>query len=82
MENQLPNLRFLKNEDFASTSIEMLQNLGNTILEAESFYVPDETRIMFQESKRVLLDIIDVAKGKIRFMRNYKNFYENGENKA
>lgn len=86
MENQQKrpqrNLRFYKNEDFASSSIEMLHSLGCAILQTESFYVPDEMRSSFQSAKKDLLELIDVASGSIRFMRNYKNDYISGEDRV
>lgn len=82
MENQTKNLRFYKNVDFCSTSLEMLYNLGHEIIECDSYFVPDEMRAQFQSSKRELLDFIDDACGHIRYMRNYKNTLENGEDNA
>ena len=77
-KSKISNKRF-ENEAFSSTSIEVLYNLAHTLVETDSYYLPDELRSNFQYAKRELLEYIEEATGKIRYLRNYRKNIESNE---
>lgn len=76
------NERFLNNQEFCKSSITSLKALANFLIDVDSYFVPDEDRSNFQSTKRQLLADIEMCIGKIRYMSNYHQMIDYGEDKC